>query len=91
MARQPKCDDQIVEAIESYWQKYFSPPSLEWLVNNTCIASKNTMYFALRRLAKYGYVKLVRGKAVPMHIVEYINSSYMESVSDEPEKSTAIA
>ncbi len=78
MGRGPKCDDQIVKAIEDHWFEHCLPPSTEYLVNNTCIASKNTMFFAIRRLAKQGYIKLVNGKAIPICVWYAIKRSLTE-------------
>lgn len=72
MGRGPKCDDAIFYAIWTHWQKFCLPPSIAYLCDNTCIASHNTMFLALRRLAKKKQIKLVNGKAVPVAIFDLV-------------------
>lgn len=86
MGRGPKCDDQIIRAIENHWKEYCLPPSLDVLVDNTCIASKNTMYLALRRLRKKGYIAIVDGKAIPKTLYFWI-PKIIEKEQNESEES----
>lgn len=59
MAGKPLCDDQILEAIDIHWREYLYPPSIQYLIDNSCIKSKNTIWLALRRLKKQGEIILV--------------------------------
>lgn len=63
MSRYPKCDGEIWAAIEDHWLTYYSPPSIQYLIENSCIASKNTVWLALRRLAKKKQIVLVKTDA----------------------------
>ena len=89
MGRGPKCDGEIIKAINVHWMKYCLPPSLDDLVNNTCIASKNTMYLALRRLAKKKHIKVIHGKAVPIKIYYLITNTIRKEYESEESQKTS--
>ena len=59
MAGKPLCDEEILEAIDIHWRENLYPPSTQYLVDNSCINSKNTIWLALRRLAKKDKIMLV--------------------------------
>jgi len=60
MAGKPLCDEEILEAIDNHWREFLFPPPIQYLIENSCILSKNTIWLALRRLQKAGKIKLVR-------------------------------
>ena len=77
MARlKPKCDDQIIDAINKHWEKYKIPPTIDYIIENSCIESKSTTWKALRRLEKRGIIHLIFGKAVPNNVWVYIGRAY---------------
>lgn len=59
MSRKPLCDDEILEAINRHWQENLYPPSIQYIIDNCCISSKNTVWRALRRLETQGSIVLV--------------------------------
>ena len=59
MAGKPLCDEEILEAINTHWREKLYPPAIQYLIDNSCIFSKNTIWLALRRLEKSGKIKLV--------------------------------
>jgi hypothetical protein len=59
MAGKPLCDNEILEAIDKHWREYLYPPSIQYLIDNSCIQSKNTIWLALRRLRKQNKIILI--------------------------------
>ena len=59
MPGKPLCDDKILEAIDTHWRENLYPPSIQYLINNSCVKSKNTVWLALRRLEKKNEIYLV--------------------------------
>jgi SOS-response transcriptional repressor LexA len=60
MAGKPIHDDEILAAIEKHWLENLYPPSIQYLVDNSGLASKSTMSGALRRLDKKGKIYLMK-------------------------------
>jgi len=59
MPGKPLCDDQILEAIDIHWRENLYPPSIQYIIENSCVKSKNTVWLALRRLEKRDEIYLV--------------------------------
>ena len=59
MAGKPLHDNEILEVIERHWLDKLYPPSIQYLVENSGIASKSTARGALRRLSDKGLIQLV--------------------------------
>ena len=59
MAGKPLYDDEILEEIEQHWLNKLYPPSIQYLVENSGLASKSTVRGALRRLYKKRLIRLV--------------------------------
>jgi hypothetical protein len=60
MAGKPLCDNEILEAIDLHWRENLYSPSIQYLIDNSCIKSKNTVWLALRRLAEKDEIILLR-------------------------------
>ena len=57
--RKPLCDDEILRAVDVHWRDFLYPPTIQYLVDNSCVQSKNTAWLALKRLAKQKKICLV--------------------------------
>lgn len=68
MARKPQYDDQIYDAVVQHWLIYSLPPSVQYIVDNTDIKSKNTVWNGLFRLVDRKMIKMIHGKALPAGI-----------------------
>ena len=62
MPRKPLCDDEILAAIDLHWREKLYPPSIRFLIENSCISSRNTVWLALRRLEKRDEIYLIYTK-----------------------------
>ncbi len=92
--RTPTCDEAVLSAIWQHWVEYNSPPSVQYLVNNCCLSSKNSVFYALRRLEKRGDIVLNEySKAIPEIAVKPMKKMMqsLEKEYDEREESTATA
>ena len=58
-------DEQIYDQIIDHWTKFLLPPTIQYLVNHCSLQSKSNVWLALVRLDKKGYIKIVKGKAIP--------------------------
>jgi hypothetical protein len=79
MAGKPKCDDQVLEAIEKHWRVFGLPPAIDFVVENSCLESKSTVWGAFRRLKKDWKIYLIKGKAIPVELRRHIMSYFKES------------
>lgn len=68
MARQPQFDDQVYDIVVQHWMNFWQPPSMQYIVDNTGLASKSSVRFALHRLREKGLMRMIKGKAVPAGI-----------------------
>ena len=57
--RKPLCDDEILRAVEQHWRDFLYPPTIQYLVDNSCVQSKNTVWLALKRMAKQKKIYLI--------------------------------
>jgi len=59
MAGKPIHDDEVLETVEQHWIDNLYPPSSQYIVENSGLASKSTVAGALRRLDKQDLIILL--------------------------------
>ena len=88
MAGKPLCDEEILAAIENHWLEYLYPPSIQYIVDNSGLASKSTVSGALRRLEKRGSIFLIEtaeGHKAYMKWAWHSLDSMAQRIKDEKE------
>ena len=90
MAGKPLCDDEILAAIKKHWLDFLHPPSIQYLIENSGLASKSTAWGALRRLEKRGSIFLLEtaeGHKAYMKWAWHTLNSAAQRIKDEKEYS----